>query len=162
MFFAEAIIPIEKTHRAAREASAGVNQLKVTLGRRTVKLAASNRHLKQGVVERRAAEKALKKSGEHHAQLLKESRYLQEHLRRLTHRLLSAQEDKCKKISRNLHNEIAQTLLGINVRLLALKAKATVNSKGLKKEIAGTHRLVEKSAKTMRRYAREFGSHDET
>jgi len=32
-----------------------------------------------------------------------------------------------------LHDEIAQTLLGINVRLLTLKKNATGNTKGLKK-----------------------------
>jgi hypothetical protein len=70
VFFAEAITPIETTHRAAREA-------KVLLNRRngTVDLVASNRCLKLGIVQRKAAEKALKKSGEHFTQLLKKSRH---------------------------------------------------------------------------------------
>jgi signal transduction histidine kinase len=75
---------------------------------------------------------------------------------------LSAQEDKRKKISRNLQDEIAQTLLGINVRLLSLKQEATVNAEGLQKEIADTRRLVDKSMKSIRRFAREFGKHNET
>ena len=53
-------------------------------------------------------------------------------------------------------------MLGINVRLLTLKKEATVNTKGLKKEIASTQRLVEKSVKTMSRFAREFGKQHDT
>jgi signal transduction histidine kinase len=157
IFFAEAITPIEETHRAALKANARLNQLHTTLGRRTVDLVASHRSLKQGVVQRKGVEQALKKSGGHYARLLKESRLLQKRLRRLTHQLLLAQEVKRTKISRELHDEIAQTLLGINVRLLTLKKEATVNTKGFKKEIASTQQLVGKSAKTISRFAREYG-----
>jgi len=157
IFFAEAVTPIEKTHCAALKANTRLSQLNKTLGRRTVDLAASNRSLKQGIVRRKAVEQALKKSAGHYARLLKESRRLQEHLQHLTHQILSAQEDKRKKISRELHDEIAQTLLGINVRLLTLKKAAAVNTEGLKKEIASTQRLVKQSVKTMNRFAREFG-----
>ena len=87
---------------------------------------------------------------------------MQEHLRHLTHQILLAQEDKRTQMSHELHDEIAQTLLGINVRLLTLKNEATVNAMGLKKEIASTQRLVEKSVKTMNRFAREFGKQHDT
>jgi len=162
IFFAEAITPIEKTHRAALKANVSLRQLSKTLGRRTVDLAASHRSLKQGIVQRKTAEQALKKSGEHSRKLLKESRDLQKHLQRLTHQILSAQEDKRKKVSRDLHDEIAQTLLGINVRLLTLKKEATVNARGLKKEIASTQRLVKQSVQTINRFAHEFGIHHRT
>ncbi len=157
LFFVEAITPIENTHRAAREASGHLNQLTKTLGRRMVELAASGRHLKRGIVRRKAAEEALKKSGKHRATLLEQSRLLQEHLRQMTRQILLAQEDKRTKISRELHDEIAQTLLGINVRLVTLKREATVNAKGLKKEIANTRRLVEKSRKILGRFVGELG-----
>ena len=161
-FFAEAITPIEETHRAALKTNVRLRQLSKILGRRTVDLAASHRSLKQGIVQRKTAEQALKKSGEHSRKLLKESRDLQKHLQRLTHQILSAQEDKRKKVSRDLHDEIAQTLLGINVRLLTLKKEATVNARGLKKEIASTQRLVKQSVQTINRFAHEFGIHHRT
>jgi signal transduction histidine kinase len=157
LFFAEAITPIEKTHRAEIKANAQLNQLHTTLGRRTVELEDSHRSLKRGIVQRKSVEQALKKSGGHYARLLKESRLLQKRLQHLTHRLLLAQEDKRTKIGRELHDEIAQTLLGINVRLLTLKQQAAVNTKSFKKEIASTQQLVGKSAKTIGRFAREFG-----
>ena len=162
IFFAEAITPIEETHRAALKANVRLSRLNQTLGRRTVDLAASHRFLKQDIVQRKTVEQALKKSGEHSRKLLKESRRLQKQLQRLTHQILLAQEDKRKKISRDLHDEIAQTLLGINVRLLTLKKEAAVNASGLKKEIASMQWLVDKSVKSIKRFAREFGIHHRT
>jgi signal transduction histidine kinase len=161
-FFAEVITPIENTHRAALRANARLTQLNKSLGRRTLSLKAANRRLKLGIARRKAVQQALKQSGGHNTKLLKKSRDLHGHLRRLSHRLLSAQEDKRRKISRELHNEIAQTLLGINVRLLALKREAAVNAEGLNKEIASTQRLVDKSVRTLSRFAREFGLHHES
>jgi len=43
---------------------------------------------------------------------LKDSLQLQEELRQLTHQVLAAQEEERKKISHELQDEIAQTLLG--------------------------------------------------
>jgi two-component system, NarL family, sensor histidine kinase DegS len=157
MFFAEALTPIVETHRAARQSKIQLLRLNETLSLRTVELAATNRQLKRGMVRRQSVEAALKKSGIHYTRLLKDSLQLQEGLRQLTHQVLVAQEDERKKISRELQDEIAQTLLGINVRLLSLKQEARLNTKGLKNEIASTQRLVVKSAKSVRRVAREFG-----
>jgi len=157
MFFAEALTPIVETHRAARQSKIQLNRLNDTLGRRTVELAATNRLLQRGIVRRKSVEAALKISGEHYARLLKNSLQLQEGLRQLTHQVLAAQENERKKISRELQDEIAQTLLGINVRLLTLKQEARSNTRGLKNEIASTQRLVLKSAKSVRRAARQFG-----
>lgn len=162
IFFAEAVTPIEKTHHAALKANAHLNQVNKTLHRRTAELAAANRSLKQSIARRKTVEKALKKSGAHSEKLLKESRHLQKHLRRLTHRILSVQEDKRKKVSHDLQDEIAQTLLAINVRLWTLKKVNAVNAKGFKKEIASTQRLVDKSVGSIDRFARELSLRHET
>ncbi|HEY4951758.1 MAG TPA: hypothetical protein VII71_00040, partial [Verrucomicrobiae bacterium] len=66
-------------------------------------------------------EEALAKNGKCHDKCLEESLELQKCLRQLTHRMLAAQEDERAKLSHELQDEIAQTLLGINVRLLSLK-----------------------------------------
>ena len=158
IFFTEAITPIVETHRAARQSKLQLNRLNETLNRRTVELAATHRLLQRGIVRRKCVEAALKKSGAHYTRLLKDSLQLQEGLRQLTHQVLVAQEDERKKISHELQDEIAQTLLGINVRLLSLKQEARSNTKGLKNEIASTQRLVVKSARSVKRAAREFGS----
>jgi len=157
IFFTEAIVPIVETHRAARQSKLDLHRLNETLGRRTTELAATNRQLQHGILRRKSVEAALKQSGEHYTRLLRDSLQLQERLRQLTHQVLMAQEDERKKISRELQDEIAQSLLGINVRLLSLKQGARVNTKGLRNEIASTRRLVVKSARSVRRVARGFG-----
>jgi signal transduction histidine kinase len=88
--------------------------------------------------------------------LLKQSDQLQEQLRRLSRQILSAQEDERKKISRELHDVIAQTLTGINIRLATLKKEAALNTKGLDRNIARTQRLVEKSVDIVHQFAREL------
>jgi signal transduction histidine kinase len=156
IFFTEALTPIVETHRAARQSKIQLVRLNETLTRRTVELAATNRLLHRGIVRRKTVEAALRKSGEHYARLLKDSLHLQDGLRQLTHQVLTAQEEDRRKISVELQDEIAQTLLGINVRLISLKREARTNTKGLKNEIASTQRLVLDSAKSVRRVAREF------
>jgi signal transduction histidine kinase len=156
IFFTEALTPIVETHRAARQSKMDLHRLNETLNRRTLELGATNRQLQRGIIRRKSVEAALKKSGEHYTKLLKDSLQLQKGLRQLTHQLLASQEEERKKISLELQNEIAQTLLGINVRLLSLKQEARLNSRGLKNEIASTQRLLAKSAQSVRRVARDF------
>jgi len=156
LFFSETIVPIEKTHHAARKADGRVQQLIQTLRRRTVESSASTRHLKRSIIRRQNAETSLEESGHRHAILLAEARRLQKHLRLLTHACLTAQEHARKSTSRRLYDEIAQTLLAINLRLLVLKASAMANTKSLKKEIANTQRLVKQSEKTVNGFAHEF------
>jgi signal transduction histidine kinase len=159
IFFAEAVTPIEHTHRAALEAKARLSHANKTLDRRTMDLATSNRSLKHSIGRRKTVEEALKKSEGHSKRLLEESRRLQKHLRDMTHQILTAQEDKRKKLSHDLQDEIAQTLLGINVRLLSLKKEATLNATGFKKEIANTQRLADKAKKSIKRFASEIRKH---
>src|ERR1700733_6310758 len=132
IFFTEANTLIEETHRAARQSNVHLSRLKETLDQRTEELAVSNRQLPRGIVRRKVMEDAFEKTGRHHNKCLEESLQLQKRLRLLTHRMMAAQEDERKSVSRELQDEIAQTLLGINVRLLSLKREARLNTKGLK------------------------------
>jgi len=156
IFFTEAVTPIEKTHRAGLKANSHLNRVNKTLDRRAVDLAATNRSLKQSIVRRKSVEKTLKKRVEHSKKLLRESLALQKHLQCLAHRIMAAQEDKRKEISRDLQDEIAQILLGINVRLLSLKTAARGNTANLTKKIASTQRLVEESVQSINRFADEL------
>ena len=82
---------------------------------------------------------------------------LQPALGLLTHLVPGKQEHERTAIRRELQDEIAQTRLGINVRRPFLKQEARSNTKGLKNEISSTQRLVLKSAKSVRRVARDLG-----
>ena len=155
-FFAEAITPIEKTHRTAQEDNEQLVQLNQALHRRSVDLIASNRQLQQEILQRKSVEESLRKSKQHYSWLLEQSRHMQEQLRLLSRQLLSAQEEERKMISRELHDQIAQTLTGINIQLATLKVEAAVNVKGLQKKITRTQRMVEKSVDIVHRFAREL------
>jgi signal transduction histidine kinase len=156
IFFAVAITPVEKMHRSSRAATVHLKKFVAALSQRTVELAAANLELIQEIAQRKAVEAALKKSEHHYSELLEKSERLQEQFRRLSRQILSAQEEERKEISRELHDVIAQTLTGINVRLAALKKEAAVNTNGLDRNIASTQRLVEKSVDIVHQFAREL------
>ena len=124
--------------------------------RRLAGLAVANRKLTREIVHRRKVEIALKKSEAHYAQLLDQSRHMQEQLRHLSRQLLVTQEEERKRISRELHDEIVQTLVGINVHLASLSMRARVDTKDLRQKIARTQKLVEKSVNIVHRFAREL------
>lgn len=155
IFFTLAVSPKGPADNA-RGVSARIDRIIETLSRRTVALAASNLELSREIAQRKTAENALKQSERHYSKLLEQSNRLQEQLRRLSRQILSAQEEERKRISRELHDVIAQTLTGINVRLAALKKDAAVNTKGLDRNIASTQRLVEHSVNIVHQFAREL------
>lgn len=74
----------------------------------------------------------------------------------VAYQLLEAQEEERKRISRELHDVIAQTLVGINVRLEALKRDAAHHTKGLTRNIARTQKLVAHSVNVIHQFAREL------
>ena len=90
------------------------------------------------------------------AESLAQSRRRQEQLRHLSHQLLAAQEAERKKISRELHDEIAQSLTGINLRLAELKQAAATTTKDLAKKITRLQRQVAQSVDAVHRFAREL------
>lgn len=144
-FFAETVVPIEKTHCASLKAAARVQRMKKTLQRRKTESAASTLLLEQSVIKRQKAEATLDISGKNHRQLIKESKFLQDRLREKTCEILTMQENKKKKISLELQNEVAQTLLAIDLRLLALNTSVEANTHKISKELDDTQQMVRES-----------------
>lgn len=161
-FFEEAIVPIETTHAAALHSKRRVLQVTKTLHERTSASVASRAKLAKSKVHRQVAEAALKKSDQHLGRLLTESKRMQTILREKTRATYAADERRRKMSSLRLQNEISQTLLGINIRLLALNTLALSSTHNLKNEIARTRDLVKKSKLTITRLAREMDVDYET
>ncbi len=156
VFFAEVISPLEQTHQSAREANALLQVTIETLSSRTAELAASNDELKQEIMQRKAAEFSLKTSETNTSNLLIKSRAMQDELRLLSRRLLTAQEEERKRISRELHDVISQMLTGIIVRLAALKKRSAICAEDIFRTIEITQELVESSADIVHRFARDL------
>jgi len=116
---------------------------------RTGALTTSNRRLAAAVETTRAGK-------EEYRTLFLASQLMQEKLRSLARQILFAQEDERKRVSRELHDEVVQTLVGINVELAALKREADCGLRPLRAKIARTQRLVEKSVDAVHCFAREL------
>lgn len=155
-FFAEAIMPIEKTHQAASEGSANFEQLSINLAQRNSDLTESNRELRGRIDDRKSAEAALEASQHSSRQLLKDSQLLEQQLKDMTRKILSATENERHAMSLLLNNEIAQNLLGINIRLIAMKNDIETNQSKHNDEIDMIQQVVEDSVKIIKRLAYEF------
>jgi len=155
-FFTQALIPLEAAHRATRETNRELQQRNQTLRRLTLALSRGNRRLQREIVRRQAGEVALKKGHKQYRALFLESQVMQKKLRQLTRQIITAQEEERKMISRELHDDVVQTLVGINVELSALSKGASVGLSAMKAKIARTQRLVENSVNEVHRFAREL------
>ena len=124
--------------------------------RRLEVLAASNRKLEAEITRRQAVEESLKQSEQLQTRLLEQSRSMQEQLRSLSRQVLQAQEEERKRISRELHDVIAQTLTGINIRLATLKKGTGLSPEDFERDIELAQKLVENAVNIVHQFAREL------
>lgn len=156
IFFAEALMPIEETHRGVREANKHLNVSNQKLNQRTSELANSIKDLESEIEQRQAVEDCLRISERTASNLLEKSQAMEAELRHLSRQLLLVQEDERKRISRELHDVIAQTLTSIKLQLDALKKDPSAGSLDLQTKITKTQLLVEASVGIVHRFAREL------
>ena len=119
-------------------------------------LTASNLKLTQEIVQRQKLEEALYETREEQTRLLIQSRLQEIQMRDLSHQTIHLQENERKRISRELHDVIAQTLVGINVSVASLYHGAAGNVVEFQQRIEHTRTLVEKSVEVVHRFAREL------
>ncbi len=119
-------------------------------------MTATNKKLEKEITQRQEAETKLKLSQQTTAELYEKAGQQKDGLRHLARKLLTAQEEERKRISRELHDVIAQTLTGINVRLASLKAESNALIPDLLLKIAHTQQMVEQSVDIVHRFAREL------
>ncbi len=124
--------------------------------RRFEVLTASNKKLESEIIRRQAVEESLHQSEQLQTRLLAEARQHQVELRELSREVLRAQEEERKRISRELHDVIAQTLTGINLRLASLKKTAGRNTADFERSVTRTQEIVSKSVDIVHEFAREL------
>lgn len=156
IFFNQALIPLEAAQTASRLSHRRLQQKNRILSLHTASLALANRRLQREVVRRKAGEAAVFLAKTQYQQLFKDSQHMQRKLRQLTRQILVAQEDERKSISRELHDEVVQALVGINVQLAVLGEGAKHGQPNLRTNLARTRRIVEGSVQAVHRFAHEL------
>lgn len=134
-----------------------MSRLSDTLQRRMAVLTATNRQLRRDIARRASAEAVLKRRSLRYSKLWKESRILQQDLRRLTHQTLRAQEAQRKHLSHKLQDVVGQTLLGIHVKLVGLRRGTKDARRSIAGGISSTQQLLKTSALTVNRATKGLG-----
>jgi signal transduction histidine kinase len=144
------------TIRALRKANLSLQSLNAVLRKEISVQENGKRTLASEIVRRKAAEESNRQGKQAYQKLFSESASMGRKLRRLTRQIIAAQEEERKQISRELHDEVVQNLVSINVQLAALRKGATIGHVNLRGELSRTQRLVENSVKAVHRFAREL------
>lgn len=133
-FLLEVLSPFEAAHRGFRVAMERLEQLNEELAERARALIDSNARLQQEIAGRVRSEAAL---------------------RELSARVMTAQEEERKRISRELHDEIGQALTAVNVAVAMLRRHAGSDGNFLRK-IEEAEGLLARSMETVHGFAREL------
>jgi signal transduction histidine kinase len=119
-------------------------------------MSSRNLKLKKEIVQRHKVEEELRANRNEKSLLLRKSRKQQEQLRDLSHRLLNAQEEERKRISRDLHDVIAQALVSINIHLEVLNQRGSAFPEAVRLQIANTQTVIENAVKIVHDFASEL------
>ncbi|HWA10524.1 MAG TPA: ATP-binding protein [Opitutaceae bacterium] len=155
LFLLEALAPFEAANcgiRSAREKLEGLNH---RLADRNEALAMSNAELEEELALRQQSEESLRESKDRYFELLQQAQAMEENLHDLSAQVLSAQEDDRKRISRELHAEIAQALTAVTVTLALLKKQAGTDP-ALRRNVAEAEQLLAHSMETVHCFARDL------
>ena len=157
IFFSSALHTPKPSVRGSTQRITRSNNATVAmLSQRSTEFSIENSKLKQEINNCKINELALVDGEKRIVFLLERSRVQEAQMRQLSRDVLAAQENERKEISRDLHDVIAQTLAGINIRLAALKREAELNAKGIDHKITHAQQMVSKAVDIVHRYARKL------
>ncbi len=142
--------------RRATTATADRVRFAKLLRRRAGELSAVRGRLARETDRRKALQARLETNRRDDVERLESSRLMEERMRSLSRRLLTAHEEERMRISRDLHDAIGQTLTGINVGLASLRNESAADSRELAAAITLTQKLVERSMRTVHQFAWEL------
>ncbi len=148
-FFAKTLAPIETLNQTTAKMTARIRSLKRVLRQRTRAAAVTAQRHKKSIRRRQASEAALERSKLQETKRRAEMRRLQTDWRQRIGNMFAAQEEEEDKTSRIVFNGLFQTLLGIQVRLLALEKRVVANAAIGQKEIDRTEGLIKHITHTL-------------
>ncbi|MBI2060838.1 MAG: PAS domain S-box protein [Nitrospirae bacterium] len=107
------------------------------------------------VSDRKASEDRLRAGEQHYQKLFHQSRDMERSIRSLSQRAIHAQEEERRRISRDLHDEVGQSLTAITV-LLESSKKSCRCPAASKRHLLEAQDLVEQSVGNLRRVCHEL------
>jgi PAS domain S-box-containing protein len=128
----------------------------ITVRKLAEKMTQRNAKLSIDISRRKVVEQNLRVKRKEQSLVLRQARLQEKQLRYLSHAILNAQEEERKRISRELHDVVAQALVGINVHLEILAQGSDDAPKSLRKQIENTQLLVKKALEIVHQFAREL------
>jgi len=117
--------------------------------KRTQQLSAANQRLE-------ASLHTAKKEKMQIQELCQQAQGLHGRLRDLTRELINVQEAERKALSRTLHDEVLQVLVGIDFELSSLQTSAADSDQSLAAKVARAQRVLKSSLQAMQRFARNM------
>ncbi len=147
-FLLDALSPFEAARRGIPEAYVRLGELNETLEKRNKELAAI-------AARQHPIEEALRASKERYFKLFKQARTMKADIRQHAAKMILAQEEERKRLSRELHDEIGQVLAAVNVGLVMLKKQAG-HDRLFQERVGATQALLEQSMESVHRFAREL------
>ena len=141
-FLLESLSPFEALHRGFRQMN---NELRERNG-----------ELEAEIRERKRAEDALRQSEKHFERLFNEAQAMQDNLRDLSNKVLRTQEEERQRISRELHDEVGQSLTAISVTLATLNHPGAGQAGVSSQNLAQTQRLLQETMETVHGFARDL------